>query len=316
MKHVIRVTLAVLLMTMLPGVLRAQNNRAWSVPYEKAQDAFKAGRYQEAIPLLETAVKANAKAEPNKRTDGVYSTDYYPYYYLGIAYFETGNYRKAQENFEKAKSPLPRDKAMVAKLNDYAQKTQVAVNAASSSPPSQPPPSPSPSQSPAVARGPEPEPARPAAVEARRDSTPSVAAAPSRAPAFAPPPSPPPANIPPASNDTKKSPESPASSDALKSSLRAALRALFEGDVQASISMLEPMAAQRGSAADMATLHAYLGVAYATRALSSKTLDEGSRWNSTAVEQFKLAVAAQATFQLSSRMVSPKILSMFNQARR
>jgi tetratricopeptide (TPR) repeat protein len=322
MTHRLRIASALVFAVLLPLAALAQNNRAWADPYEKGQDAVKAKRYQEAIAFLEAAIKANPKAEANKRIEGVYSTDYYPYYYLGVAYFESGSYRKAQENFEKAKSPAPRDKTLAAKLTEYVQKTQIALAAPAPASPTQPSGPP-----PAVARAPEPEPAMPHQ-EARREPAPAPASPsssflPSNAPepprAAAAAPS---ANIPGAADnrrppDDKRTAEPSSSSpDALKSGLRSALRALFEGDAQACIAALEPLSRQKGSAADMATLHAYLGVAYATRALSARTLDESARDNTTAAEQFRLAVAAQSTFQLSSRMVSPKIVSMFNQARK
>jgi tetratricopeptide (TPR) repeat protein len=322
MKHLLRVTVAALLIAMLPAAARAQNSK-WSDPYSRALDAFKANRYQEAINLLETAVKANPKAEANKRIEGVFTVDYYPYYYLGIAYYETRDYRKAQENLEKAKAPAPRDKAMVAKLNEYQQKTQVALN----------PPKPAQETPTQIART-DPDAGRPPTIESKPTVTgtidtpdPKVTTGTTRSPDT---------GDAKATTTTSRLPETgtskatassgladsgtrtsqeTATSALMKNSLRTALRALFQGDLQTSISMLEPLARQKGSAADMATVHAYLGVAYATRALSAKTLDEGSRWTSTASEQFKLAVAAQTTFQLSSRMVSPKIVSMFNQAR-
>ncbi len=98
--------------------VHAQNSK-WDDPYEKGLKDFQAKKYPEAIADFEQAVKANSKAEAKKYIEGVHRIDYFPYYYLGIAYFETGDYVKAAANFQKAKSPAPSDKKLVATLNDY-----------------------------------------------------------------------------------------------------------------------------------------------------------------------------------------------------
>ncbi len=105
--------------------------------------------------------------------------------------------------------------------------------------------------------------------------------------------------------------------DPTKEGLRQGLRALLSGDAQASITILQPTLDQIPSGdAGAAALHAYLGVAYATRALSSSKPEEQTRLNSFAVEQFKAAVASRRDYQLSPRIVSPKIIAIFEQARR
>ena len=105
--------------------------------------------------------------------------------------------------------------------------------------------------------------------------------------------------------------------DPAKEGLRQGLLALLKGDAQGSIAILQPALEQAGSGdAGAVALHAYLGVAYATRALSSSKPDDQTRLNGFAVEQFKLAVASQRNYQLSPRIVSPKIIAIFEQARR
>jgi hypothetical protein len=111
-------------------------------------------------------------------------------------------------------------------------------------------------------------------------------------------------------------PPSATAPDTTKDSLRAALLALANGDAQNSITILEPIQQQAAGTATAAALHAYLGVAYATRAFSSTKADEQSRLSGKAIEQFKLALSSQNDFQLSRNIVSPKILQMFEQARR
>src|ERR1019366_7508245 len=101
---------ALLGIVLLSAPAYAQNAKAWSEPYKSGQDAIKAGKYQEAAQFFVTAIKANGKAEAHKRTEGVFSTDYFPYYYLGIAYYELHQYDKAKDNLDKAANPQPTDK--------------------------------------------------------------------------------------------------------------------------------------------------------------------------------------------------------------
>ena len=93
---------------------------------------------------------------------------------------------------------------------------------------------------------------------------------------------------------------------------------LLQGDAQQSISILEPALAGRsgGGGSSSAALHAYLGVAYATQALSSVKQDETARLlREKALAEFRLAVSAQRDYQLSPRVVSPRIVELFEQVR-
>ena len=65
-----------------------------------------------------------------------------------------------------------------------------------------------------------------------------------------------------------------------------------------------------------ASLHAYLGVAYATQALSAPKSEDSTRLKNKAIEQFKLAKSAEPDYQLSNRIVSPAILSIYQEANR
>jgi hypothetical protein len=103
-----------------------------------------------------------------------------------------------------------------------------------------------------------------------------------------------------------------------KTALRTALLALLNDNPQKSIAILEPVLAGRQAGSDpaLAALYAYLGVAYATEALSSANQGEPSRLlREKARVQFRLAVSAQRNYQLSPRVVSPRILALFEQVR-
>ena len=98
-----RVVLAgVIAALLLQAGLSAQNRR-WADPYERGEKAFKAGNFQEAIKQLEQAVGVDPRQGANKRVEGVFSINYFPYVYLGLAYLQTNQYDKAKENFDRAR---------------------------------------------------------------------------------------------------------------------------------------------------------------------------------------------------------------------
>src|SRR5262245_23109448 len=107
-------------------VVIAQSNR-WYDPYDQGRKAFEAGKYAEAVPLLERAVAADPKAAPNKIIEGVFRTDYFPYYYLALAYAELRQWDKAAQNLDKARPTLTRQQT--AKFNETESKIKLAMSA-------------------------------------------------------------------------------------------------------------------------------------------------------------------------------------------
>jgi hypothetical protein len=101
----------------------AQSNK-WADPYQKGVKAFEGGRYAEAVPLLERAVAADPKAGPNKLIEGVFRTDYFPYYYLALAYIELQQWDKAAQNLDRARTTLTRQQQ--AKFADAETKIKLA----------------------------------------------------------------------------------------------------------------------------------------------------------------------------------------------
>jgi len=112
-------------------VVLAQANR-WSEPYDKGVKAFEAGKYADAVQFLERAVAADPKAAPNKIIEGVFRTDYFPYYYLALAYAELGQWDKAAQNLDKARPTLTRQQT--AKFNETESKIKLAMSTPSTPP--------------------------------------------------------------------------------------------------------------------------------------------------------------------------------------
>src|SRR5438093_784919 len=88
------------------GLAEAQNN-AWYNPYVKGVRAVESARYAEAVTLLERAVAEDPRAARNKYIEGVFRTDYVPYFYLALAYTKLGNLDKATANAAKAETLVP-----------------------------------------------------------------------------------------------------------------------------------------------------------------------------------------------------------------
>jgi hypothetical protein len=95
------------LLVMASASAYAQNSR-WADPYRAGVKAFESGKYAEAIPLLERAAAVDSKSQAQKYVEGVFRVDYFPYYYLALAYAETKDWAKAKENLEKARPTLTR----------------------------------------------------------------------------------------------------------------------------------------------------------------------------------------------------------------
>jgi hypothetical protein len=120
-----RIGAVVVSLWLVSAPLYAQNSR-WADPYRNGVKAFEAGKYGEAVPLLERAVAADPKAGPNKVIEGVFRTDYFPYYYLALAYAELQQWDKAAQNLDKARPTLTRQQQ--AKFNDAESRIKLALN--------------------------------------------------------------------------------------------------------------------------------------------------------------------------------------------
>ena len=113
----------------VPGVdsAAAPQRGRWKEPYDKGVDAFKKGRWQEAITHLERAVAIDPRAEVRKPTDGVFAEPYLPYYYLGLAYQKLGNSKQADANLKLAQSIQNLPKDIAANLSKAQQEVTTAL---------------------------------------------------------------------------------------------------------------------------------------------------------------------------------------------
>ena len=100
--------------------------------------------------------------------------------------------------------------------------------------------------------------------------------------------------------------------------LQDALVEYLKGNVGKTIALLEPAAKADNGSMDKrirATLHAYLGAAYADRSLVARTDDERQRLKLQAMNEFTIALQAAPDYQLSESVVSPSIRAWMQEAR-
>src|SRR5947209_3475899 len=119
--------LAIVALAIALGVSVGAQGAKWAEPYQKGVKAFEQKKYDEAVAQLERAVAADPKAGANKVIEGVFRTDYFPYYYLALSYLELQQYAKAQENLDKARPTLNRQQT--ARFNDAETKLKTVMAA-------------------------------------------------------------------------------------------------------------------------------------------------------------------------------------------
>ena len=74
----------------------------WYKDYEAAQKMIKKGQWGEAIPRLRAALAEKRDEENNIKFYGMKFDDYFPHFYLGLAYFGLKDYKTALAEFEQS----------------------------------------------------------------------------------------------------------------------------------------------------------------------------------------------------------------------
>ncbi len=80
----------------------------WYKPYKKGKQALEKGDWSQAIEKLKTAIAADPEPNERKRIEGVFYTEYFPYFYLALASLRLCDVDAAREHFEQARGTLPR----------------------------------------------------------------------------------------------------------------------------------------------------------------------------------------------------------------
>lgn len=74
----------------------------WYVHYNKALKAFESKDWLEAIRQIQEGLKDKPEPKVKARMTGIDFVDYLPYYYMGVSYYNLGNFKEAQAAFVKS----------------------------------------------------------------------------------------------------------------------------------------------------------------------------------------------------------------------
>ena len=81
----------------------------WYKPYKQGKQALEKEDWPQAIEKFKTAIAADPESSQRKRIEGVFYTEYFPYFYLALASLRLCDVDAAKENFEEARDTLPRE---------------------------------------------------------------------------------------------------------------------------------------------------------------------------------------------------------------
>ena len=96
--RVFHTVLLILILSFTPVTLFAE----WYKDYETAQKMIKKGQWGDAIPKLRAALAEQRGEANNIKFYGMKFDDYFPHFYLGLAYFGLKDYKNALLEFEQS----------------------------------------------------------------------------------------------------------------------------------------------------------------------------------------------------------------------
>jgi hypothetical protein len=98
-----RYALMLLLSALTLDVSAGAQDRRWADLYRQGRDAVNAGRYEDGIRLLVQATQLEPQQARERFIGPNDRTEYFPYYYLGVAYMRTRRFNEATEAFRNAR---------------------------------------------------------------------------------------------------------------------------------------------------------------------------------------------------------------------
>ena len=82
----------------------ARSQEQWYTYYTNAQEAIAASDWSRAVPELEKALQRKPAPQFEAETYALQLVNYVPFYWLGVAYYNQGDFEKAEANFSKSLS--------------------------------------------------------------------------------------------------------------------------------------------------------------------------------------------------------------------
>jgi len=133
---------------------------SWYDDYDAGMNAVRKGQWNVAIQKMTAAIAGNSKENDKARTYGAIFISYHPYYYRGIAYYNTGKYEQAIADLERAEGIGEENLGSIEINMGRAKQKLAAASAPEPQPPAPQPAVPQPQPRPAI---PAPQPVQPAA---------------------------------------------------------------------------------------------------------------------------------------------------------
>jgi tetratricopeptide (TPR) repeat protein len=101
-------------------ILSATAEAEWFKDYEAAMDLVKKGQWDAAVPKLRSAIGQKNEEGSNIKFYGMKFGDYFPHYYLGLAYFNQKDYEAALQEFQQSEAlgAIQRKSDLYGKLNN------------------------------------------------------------------------------------------------------------------------------------------------------------------------------------------------------
>ncbi len=123
MRTIKKTLLLIALATLVPQAGLLSQSVTWYSAYESALKDIAAGRWEQSVKNLSQALELKPEPELNARTYGVWRSDYFPYYNMGLAHFNMGDYRRALEFFDRSlqAGAIKRQPELLEQLSSYRQ---------------------------------------------------------------------------------------------------------------------------------------------------------------------------------------------------
>ena len=96
-KNICRMKIIISLIIIMVCATSVYAQSSWYAHYDLALEAISLNRWQEAIDHLQAAIDLKPEPELNAHTYGVWRKHYLPYFHLGVAYYNLGEYELAEE---------------------------------------------------------------------------------------------------------------------------------------------------------------------------------------------------------------------------
>jgi len=282
-------------MLILFGFIAIPAYAEWFKDYESAMDSVKKNQWAAAIPKLQTAISQKNEEGSNIKFYGMKFGDYFPHFYLGLAYFNQQNYQGAITEFETSEryGAIQKKGDLYARLNNVRTLCKAQITAPNPPIAQNNPPNVTPQiVNPPIEKKEEPKVITELPKEEPKKQEPKKIE-PTKQP------------------EIKTQPENPMDINAESAKMLAKKGALkyFEGSFDEAIGLLSTATEMNPQSAPIQFL---LGCSYASKYLLSGSRDQGLYNNAT--NAFQKSKKLKPSYRFNRAYFSPAILDIYQKA--